>query len=218
MKRIIIVRHGNTFRKGETPTRVGGRTDLPLVEGERSKAVGKYLVQKKLIPDVIYVAPLKRTLQTKEFILEQLGRNVPVEVMDDFVEIDYGPDENKPEDEVLLRLGCGDAEAGKLIIEAWNKNGTVPDGWVVDPEQLIRTWKNIGSSVAARDKDDYTALIVSSNGIIRFAPYLTGDFALFTKHNDIKVATGGLCIFEKHASEEYWRCVEWNTVPVKLAL
>ena len=28
----MIVRHGNTFRAGETPTRVGARTDLPLVE------------------------------------------------------------------------------------------------------------------------------------------------------------------------------------------
>ena len=27
--RLIIARHGNTFEKGQTPTRVGGRTDLP---------------------------------------------------------------------------------------------------------------------------------------------------------------------------------------------
>ncbi|HAO37083.1 MAG TPA: histidine phosphatase family protein, partial [Hyphomonas sp.] len=30
MARLIIVRHGNTFDKGDTVTRVGGRTDLPL--------------------------------------------------------------------------------------------------------------------------------------------------------------------------------------------
>ncbi|MFZ4686424.1 MAG: histidine phosphatase family protein [Hyphomonadaceae bacterium] len=28
--RIFIVRHGNTFDKGDVVTRVGGRTDLPL--------------------------------------------------------------------------------------------------------------------------------------------------------------------------------------------
>jgi 2,3-bisphosphoglycerate-dependent phosphoglycerate mutase len=39
----VIVRHGNTFRAGETPTRVGARTDLPLVEEERARSAGRYL-------------------------------------------------------------------------------------------------------------------------------------------------------------------------------
>ena len=38
--RIIIARHGNTFTKEQTPTRVGGRTDLPLVETERGTNIG----------------------------------------------------------------------------------------------------------------------------------------------------------------------------------
>lgn len=218
MKRIVIARHGNTFGKGETPTRVGCRTDLPLVEEDRSRAVGKYLVQRGMIPDVVYAAPLKRTLQTADFILKQAGCDIPVEVMEAFVEIDYGLDENKPETEVLLRLGNGDLEAGKKVIDAWNKDATVPQGWIVDPAQIIRTWKQIGETVAAHPQEDYTVLIVSSNGIIRFAPYLTEDFASFAEHHDIKVATGGLCVFEKHESEQHWRCIEWNTVPIKLEL
>ncbi|MBR2145117.1 MAG: hypothetical protein IJ956_06235 [Akkermansia sp.] len=32
MKTLIIARHGNTFAKRETPTRVGCHTDLELVE------------------------------------------------------------------------------------------------------------------------------------------------------------------------------------------
>ena len=39
MKTLIIARHGNTFAKGETPTRVGCHTDLELVEEERGRAV-----------------------------------------------------------------------------------------------------------------------------------------------------------------------------------
>lgn len=42
----MIVRHGNTFRAGETPTRVGARTDLPLVEEERARSAGRYLREK----------------------------------------------------------------------------------------------------------------------------------------------------------------------------
>jgi transcriptional regulator GlxA family with amidase domain len=32
MTTLIIARHGNTFEDGETPRRVGARTDLPLSE------------------------------------------------------------------------------------------------------------------------------------------------------------------------------------------
>ncbi|XPV77575.1 MAG: histidine phosphatase family protein [Desulfovibrio sp.] len=216
MKRIIIVRHGNTFRKGETPTRVGRNTDLPLVEGERSKAVGDYLLKNKLIPDVVYVAPLQRTLQTKDYILEQIGQPIETEIVDGFVEIDYGPDENKPEAEVLLRLGNGDSESGKEIIDAWNKSGVVPDGWMVDTNQIIQTWKELAATVDDHEGEDHTAMVVSSNGIIRFAPYLTENFGAFTEQHSIKVATGGLCVFEKDSAEEHWHCVEWNVVPIKL--
>ena len=46
--RIIIARHGNTFTKEQTPTRVGCRTDLPLVEEERGTNVGLYLTKYNL--------------------------------------------------------------------------------------------------------------------------------------------------------------------------
>ena len=45
-RKLVIVRHGNTFRAGETPTRVGARTDLPLVEEERARSAGRYLREK----------------------------------------------------------------------------------------------------------------------------------------------------------------------------
>ena len=38
MTTLIIARHGNTFDKGDIPTRVGARTDLPLVEKGRAQA------------------------------------------------------------------------------------------------------------------------------------------------------------------------------------
>lgn len=52
--RIIIARHGNTFAKDETPRRVGGRTDLDLVEEERGRNVGRYLKAKGLIPALVF--------------------------------------------------------------------------------------------------------------------------------------------------------------------
>ena len=64
--RLIIARHGNTFKPGETPTRVGARTDLPLVEEARGRAIGRYLKNHDLIPDIVFSGPLKRQMQTAE--------------------------------------------------------------------------------------------------------------------------------------------------------
>ena len=69
----MIVRHGNTFRAGETPTRVGARTDLPLVEEERARSAGRYLREKGIVIDKVISAPLKRTLETANYILEEMN-------------------------------------------------------------------------------------------------------------------------------------------------
>ena len=212
--RIIIARHGNTFRSDETPTRIGARTDIPLVEEHRGKSIGKYLIENDIIPDIVYAAPLLRTRQTAELAVQAMGIKLPVIPIDDFVEIDYGIDENKTEEDTLLRLGDGVIEKGKEIIEAWNKDATVPDGWNVNPQQIIKTWEDFAENIVSEQCQ--TVLLVTSNGIIRFAPYLTGDFGQFSQKHDIKVATGGVCIFEKEADEPFWTCTAWNVKPYKI--
>lgn len=208
--RIIIARHGNTFKKGETPTRVGARTDLSLVEEQRGRSIGKFLYEHDLIPDIIYASPLKRAKQTAELAIEEMHIDKRIINLDSFTEIDYGPDENKTEEEVMRRLGNGNLDAGKKIIDAWDKEAIVPYGWLVNPKAIINTWENFANNFEHIHK---TVLIVTSNGIIRFAPYLTGDFASFSEKHAIKVSTGGVCIFEKEDNERHWDCVEWNIKP-----
>ena len=77
--RLIIARHGNTFTKDQTPTRVGGRTDLPLVESERGRNIGKYLKLKDMLPDVVFAAPLKRTMETARLAVAEM--RLPLEVL-----------------------------------------------------------------------------------------------------------------------------------------
>ena len=203
--RIIIARHGNTFTKEQTPTRVGGRTDLPLVEEERGTNVGLYLSKYNLVPDVVFAAPLKRTMQTAQLALKAIGKDIPLFEDNSFKEIDYGPDENKTEDEVIARIG-------QEAIDKWNKEAIVPDGWVVDVPFIIQTWKELGKKASAQFKDK-NMLIVSSNGVIRFAPYLTGDFEAFAAEHDIKVGTGCICVFEKEEGDENFKCTAWNVKP-----
>ena len=90
MTTLIIARHGNTFGPGDTPTRVGGRTDLPLVEKgfEQGKAIGRHLKENRLIPDVVYASNLKRTLQTAETAIKESGVSNPIFQLDMFNEIE----------------------------------------------------------------------------------------------------------------------------------
>jgi probable phosphoglycerate mutase len=211
--KIIIARHGNTFRPGETPARAGAKTDLPLVEEKRGNSIGLYLKDHGLIPQKVYSSPLKRCLETAGLALKAMNMETDISILNGFTEIDYGVDENKTEEEVWLRLGHGNLEKGRIIIDEWNKKATVPDGWKADPQQIIKTWKDFAEKNALPGQ---TVLLIASNGIIRFAPYLTGNFEKFSQEYDLKVTTGGICIFEKEINEPFWTCAAWNIKPYKL--
>lgn len=202
MKTLIIARHGNTFRPGETPTRVGAGTDLPLVEEERARGIGKYLKKQGYMPTKIYAAPLKRTMETAELAAQELGFSGSIERLNDLTEIDYGPDENKTEDAVIARIG-------QEAIDLWNAKAIVPPGWKVDPEKLAKVWCDFAESIGENE----TVMAVSSNGVIRFAPYITGDYDAFCAEHDIKVATGGVCVFVYENGA--WTAKEWNVKAFK---
>ncbi len=202
MKTLIIARHGNTFRPGETPTRVGAGTDLPLVEEERARGIGKYLKKQGYMPTKIYAAPLKRTMETAELAAQELGFSGSIERLNDLTEIDYGPDENKTEDAVIARIG-------QEAIDLWNAKAIVPPGWKVDPEKLAKVWCDFAESIGENE----TVMAVSSNGVIRFAPYITGDYDAFCAEHDIKVATGGVCVFVYENG--VWTAKEWNVKAFK---
>jgi probable phosphoglycerate mutase len=203
--RLIIVRHGNNFTKDQTPLRVGARTDLPLVETERGTNVGKYLKMKTLIPDVVFAAPLKRTTETARLAIAALDKDIPLLADNRFTEIDYGPDEGKPEDEVVARIG-------QKALEDWEREAIVPEGWLVSVEEIVNAWKTFADEIE-NNYNGKNVMVVSSNGIIRFAPYLTGDFKKFTEEFNIKVGTGSVCVLEKNEEDKYWRVIEWGTKP-----
>lgn len=205
MTKLIIARHGNTFGPNDAPTRVGARTDLSLVESGRMQAqkIGGYLKASSLIPDVVYCSTLQRTQETAEIAIKATGITNPIFPLEIFDEIDYGPDENKTEGEVVSRIG-------QDAIDAWNNDATVPNGWIVDPDRIIHNWNNFATQIRQHD-DDETILVVTSNGIARFAPHITGDFAGFKAKHSLKLSTGALGIIE--FSNETWSVLSWNIKP-----
>ena len=203
---LIIARHGNTFAPEDTVTRLG-KTDLPLVKSglEQGRKLGRYLKNAGLIPDVIFTSSLKRTVQTAEQAQSEMGTSLPAHPLEIFNEIDYGPDENKPEGTVVARLGAD-------VIKAWDTEAVVPDGWKINPEVITQNWRDFAADVL-KNHTGKKVLVVTSNGIARFSPHLTGDFKGFLSTNSIKIATGALCIFEYDSAVPCWVCKEWNLKP-----
>lgn len=203
---LLIARHGNTFGPGDVVTRVGGRTDLPLVESghKQGEALGRYLAQHDLRPDIIFTSRLQRTQQTADAAEAALGAKVARQATNIFDEIDYGPDENQPEDIVKARVG-------EAALKAWDESGIVPPGWKVDPALIIRAWKDFAAE-ALKTYTGKKVLVVTSNGIARFAPHLTGGAESFQKQHGIKISTGALCIFT-NSRDVNWTCAGWNIRP-----
>ncbi len=205
MTTLIIARHGNTFNPGDTVTYVGARTDLPLVDSGRdqAKAIGRYIKDNRLIPDAVYASGLKRAQETATIAVKESGVSNPVFTLDLFNEIDYGPDENKTRDEIIARIGAP-------ALKNWDENNVAPPGWNADANQIIRNWLDFADQASAYD-DNETVLVVTSNGIARFAPYVTGDFETFRAVHNPKLATGALAIF-KHSGVK-WTIEGWNIKP-----
>lgn len=193
--RLFIVRHANTFDKGDVVTRVGGRTDLPLSSSGREQAVklAEHLVSAGVAFKSARSGPLKRTRETANAILG-VRPDAPALTTDLFLrEIDYGPDENRPEDDVVARIG-------KDALDLWETQNIPPKGWRVDPQALIGNWQETFAELRDEAGDH---LIVTSNGIARFALTAAGA----TGH-DGKLATGAYGVVELDG--EAVRIAAWN--------
>lgn len=205
MTTLIIARHGNTFEDGERPRRVGVRTDLPLTEKgrEQARAIGRWLKDNNKKPDAVFCSRLRRTCETAEIAMIGAGCALHVQQEAMFNEIDYGPDENKTDEEVIARIGA-------QALKDWDERAVVPPGWKADPQEIARNWLAFGARLE-RDYSGCTILVVTSNGIARFAPHLTGNFAAFSAAHALKISTGALCVLESAANG--WAVEAWNIRP-----
>ncbi|MEQ1609652.1 MAG: histidine phosphatase family protein [Hyphomonadaceae bacterium] len=193
--RLYIVRHGNTFDKGDIVTRVGGRTDMLLSRSGHAQAE---LLARHFAGAPFASArsgPLKRTRDTAKAILAAQVEAPDLATELFLREIDYGPDENRPEDDVVARIG-------KAALEAWEHASIVPPGWRADPTALIGNWQQLFSELADVPGNH---LIVTSNGIARFALA-----AADTRRPDAKLATGAYGVIELNRDPVV---LSWNLRP-----
>ena len=99
MTRIILVRHGQTdWNRVE---RFRGRVDIPLNKTGLTQArnTSKF-IRLKWKPSIIYSSPLKRAMQTAQYIAEE--SELVVNPVDGLIDIDYGKWQGLSPEEVRL--------------------------------------------------------------------------------------------------------------------
>ena len=167
MTELYIIRHGNTFEKGDVVTRVGGRTDLRLSPSGQvqAKALGEHFATQGARFHRLLAGPLIRTRETASLVGSRLGYPISIEIEEGLREIDYGPDENRPEEEVVARIG-------EAALAAWENEATPPPGWKVDAAGLEDFWRALVSHWLESNE---TWAVVTSNGIARFALTALGE-------------------------------------------
>ncbi|SES03845.1 histidine phosphatase family protein [Sphingobium sp. YR768] len=176
MRRLFIIRHGNTFASSAQACRVGARTDIPLVDSGRDQAdrIGQWFAAQALPVRHILSSPLLRARETANRIGAAIDH--PVDGQRDWLgEIDHGPDEGRPESEVLARIGA------QALLD-WDTRAIAPDGWIVDADARIAAWRAYFA-----EEGEGVDLLVTSNGAARFA-LLAAGLPLGT----LKLRTGAL--------------------------
>jgi len=202
MTGLILIRHGNTFAPGEKVVWAGARTDLPLVEKGRQQALqlSHTLAAAQFVPDRILTAPLLRTRQHADIIASHIGFSGNIETSNDLREIDYGKWEGLSTEEIHA---CG----GQAELEAWDTNARWPQtpGWSPSADTILNNVKTLLTQLA-EDRHTDRAMLVTSNGILRFFARL-----LTNQPNHLKVRTGHCCIIEHHKGR--WTQSGWNLSP-----
>jgi broad specificity phosphatase PhoE len=211
---LLLARHGNTFEAGETAVWVGARTDLPLTAKGREQAQALAATLQPVTPCIerVISGPLKRTREHAEIIVHASGLEAAVTLDERLREIDYGLWEGKSSEEIRA-LG-GDRE-----LRAWNEKGEWPRSpqWAPSPETIEANAAGLARQLAAVLPGERAALLVTSNGILKFFLKLVpGAFEAMAARGALKVATGNCCAL-RH-DEQGWQVVFWDREPSHPAL
>ncbi len=203
---LLLIRHGNTFEPGETPRRVGAKTDLPLTEeGRRQARTLAAMISRDYMPvGAIITGPLKRTIEVAKTISGEISNTFTAD--ERLSEINYGLWENKTDDEIKTSYG---PEA----LEAWEQHGLWPENglWAPSREKVFKNLANILSEQRKMldEQPSHHRILVTSNGILRLVHSIITGTEPSPKG---KVKTGHFCVLIPR--ESGWTILKWNEKPL----
>lgn len=200
MKTIIIVRHGNTFEPHETPRRIG-HTDLPLTDygQEQIVQVSNSLKSNNLNPTLVLSSPLKRAQLSAQILANSFNISHPIQLEADLTEIHYGPDENQTDEVIRARIGSALAD--------WNEHSLLPNDWPETKESLMSRWDRLIEVCEKHLMDHSTVVLVTSQGIARFAPFVI-DITPSLHSHSYRLNTAHYSLIQKKQAS--WEITQWN--------
>ena len=170
MMRLLFARHGNTFGPDDQVVWVGAGTDLPLVEKgiAQAHAAAAFLAAHDLRPSMVFAATLQRTSQFAQIVCQDLGLAAP-RTDARLNEIHYGPWEAATTEQITAD------PVRRLALEQWQQADIWPDalGWQTTQQHVTDALSSLLTELKSGIAGP-SPLIVSSNGILRFAPRLLG--------------------------------------------
>ncbi len=210
---LLLARHGNTFNKGDKVVWVGARTDLPLTAKGREQALALGQALAPFVPRIkrVISGPLLRTREHAGIATDVAGEKAAIEIDQRLREIDYGLWEAKSSEEIQ-------AMDGGAELDAWNKAGEWPrsPGWTPAPEAIAANVAELAGECAAGLGEGDAALLVTSNGILKFFLKLVpGAFEDMAARGSLKVATGHCCAL-RHGPRG-WEVLFWDREPGQIA-
>ena len=208
--KLILARHGNTFRPGDKVFYVGGKNDLPLVEQGVAQAERLADVLSQQSIDAVYSAPLKRTKEFAEIAIKK-ARSRPNLIIDErLTELDYGQWSGLSDDEIREKFG-------EQCLRDWIEKSAWPGncGWSGSEMAVRADVCNLIKEIEEKHAQDATVLIVSSNGKLRyFLDLIDGEFEKRLQSRSFKVGTGKVCLLQRNG-KGFELCL-WNEEPGKL--
>jgi len=202
-RRLLLVRHGNTFEDGAPVIRVGSRSDLPLTAKglQQAASFAGAVRAADLSVGPFLAGPLSRT---REFVRHGFG--VQPRLDDRLREIDYGNWEGKTDAKIA-------AEVGADMLEAWNRRCVWPQGqgWTPDEKTLAAGAAGLVQELSDGDAR-FVPVLCSSQGILRYFAVLDPSwFAAAQADGKLGVGTGSCCGVRVGAGK--LRVDFWNRKP-----
>lgn len=203
ISQILFARHGNTFGPGDKAVWVGRASDLPLVERglEQAHEAATALVRLDLVPTSVVSGTLKRTRGFAEIVCRELGI-VDHRIDSRLDEIDYGAWEGLSSDEIKALPGGAETQA------AWQADDVWPEaaGWRTTQAEVLAALGGVLEDLKA-GHGGARPLVVSSNGILRFAPRLLPAPA----GGSLQLKTGALGCVDRGG--DGWKIRFWGLAP-----
>lgn len=207
--KIILSRHGNTFKSNETPVWVGSKHDLPLVESgiEQAKTLGKALKEANIRLHAVYCSPLQRTRHYADIALAESQTSLTPIVDPRLNELDYGAWNGLSNEEVREKFGAVELENWEKHYQ-WPKNA----GWNKSEQTVQEEAISFATDLIHKHHPNDTILVVSSNGKLRyFLNLIPGEYEKYSHNRLLKIKTGNICGLSFNGNQ--WTTNYWNQLP-----